>query len=124
MVPASHKTQNREIDKLSNASDQLLSDRYKLTKKIKSLNKTLSDSNNQLSVLEYEVKNKLILKEQLDNNLKISDEIKILQEKIKNRNNANSELRLERDNLNEQLKSIQDELVVLNRREDGKKLLK
>ena len=123
IVSESLKSQS-EIDKLSNESDHLLSDRYKLTKKYKSLNKTLKDSNDQMKVLEFDLKSKLILNEQLDNNQKISDEIKILQDKIKYRDNANSDLKVEIDILNEQLKNIQIELAGLKGVEDEERLLK
>jgi len=66
MLSASDKIPDNELNKFSNESDQLLSERYKLQKKIKDLDKTLQDSMMKMSVLEYEVKIKLILKEQLD----------------------------------------------------------
>ena len=107
------KSQNIEMDKLSNKTDQLISDRYKLTKKSKSLNKALQESNDQMRVLEYDLKSKLVLNKQHNNNQEISDEIKILKERIEYRNNANSDLRGEIGILDEQLKNIQVELAGL-----------
>lgn len=195
MLTASEKTPDNEFDKLSNESDQLLSERYKLQKKIKALNETLHDSMMKMSVLEYEVKIKSILKDQLEhtttsdqiqidsllndlmanhgepveernvtidvkNSLilelhdgaktvfernveiqdemkaliekfktadqgqlletlekekhdfisELSDEIKILREKIKNRVDANADVRVERDTLKTQLESVIDKI--------------
>jgi len=66
MLPATHKTQHNQPDKLPDESDLLLTERYKLQKEIKALNKTLQDSMNILRDLECVLKIKLTLKTQLD----------------------------------------------------------
>ena len=63
------------IDHLPNESDQLLSDRYILQKEIKALSKTLQDSTDILNALECDLKNKLILKVQLDTIIDSFEEI-------------------------------------------------
>jgi len=63
------------IDQLPNESDQLLSDRYILQKEIKALSKTLQDSTDILNALECDLKNKLILKAQLDTIIDSFEEI-------------------------------------------------
>jgi len=63
------------IDHLPNESDQLLSDRYILQKEIKALSKTLQDSTDILNALECDLKNKLILKAQLDTIIDSFEEI-------------------------------------------------
>ena len=63
------------IDQLPNESDQLLSDRYILQKEIKALSKTLQDSTDTLNALECDLKNKLILKVQLDTIIDSFEEI-------------------------------------------------
>jgi len=109
------------MNSLSNKSDQLLSDRYKLTKKIKALNITLQDSSNNINDLERELNNKLELKEKpgmIDNNGEVTDEIQMLRDKIKYRNIANSELSDETENLKRQLKNIQEEIFNLKIKEE------
>jgi len=196
MLPSSPEPQNKETNNYLNVFDKLLSDKYILAKEIRDLNKTLQDSDNQLSELESEMKNKLILKEQLDkyinlideiekesgnvndsqidllrdveipetdknilfqhnieeliekfnsnhelhkslkilkieksefvqvkqlminNIVTLTDEIMILQEKIVNRNNANSEVRIESDGLKVQLKNIEEEIARFKSIED------
>ena len=66
MLPATHKIQHNQPDKLPDDSDLLLTERYKLQKEIKALNKTLQDSMNILRDLECDLKIKLTLKTQLD----------------------------------------------------------
>jgi len=165
MFQATHKTQPNQPDKLPDESDLLLTERYKLQKEIKALNKMLQDSMNILRDIECELKIKLTLKIQLDacihsfeeiqtetgltasnNNLLsdwiekintettlheltktiqqekyeynrvkqtlidqqllLSNEIKILLEKTEKRNNTNSDVFVELDNLKGQLENI------------------
>ena len=63
------------MDKLPNESDKLLSDKYILAKDIRDLNKTLNDSIARMKILEEEVKNKLKLKEKLEQYTKALNEI-------------------------------------------------
>ena len=58
-----------------NESDKLLSDKYILAKDIRDLNRTLQDSIDKMSVLEDEVKNRLKLKEQLEQYIHAFDKI-------------------------------------------------
>ena len=66
MLSTTHNTQHNQPDKLPDDSDLLLTERYKLQKEIKALNKTLQDSMNILRDLECDLKIKLTLKTQLD----------------------------------------------------------
>lgn len=54
----------------------------------------------------------------IDNNHKLTDEIKILEEKIKYRDKANDDLRVVRDSLESQLKKFQEEIIDYKRREE------
>jgi hypothetical protein len=47
----------------------------------------------------------------IDNNHQLKDEIRILREAIKNRNNANSDALVERDNLKVQMRNIIEEIA-------------
>jgi hypothetical protein len=165
MISASLKIQNNGIDKRLNESDKLLSDKYILAKDIRDLNRTLQDSTVKMKVLEVEVKNRLKLKEQLEQFIQASvtdktgdfqhtinvlverlntepefqelkgtimneksdsimlkqqmidishqltDKIKILQKRIINRNIANSDVLVERDNLKAQMRNIIEEIA-------------
>jgi chromosome segregation ATPase len=160
IISASIKTQHNITDKRLNESDKLLSDKYILAKDIRDLNRSLQESTDTLSKLDDEVKNRLKLKEQLeqyihasatdktgsfqhkiyelieilntepefrelkenimneksdfvnvkqlmiDNTQQLTDKIKILREKIANRNNANSDVLVERDNMKVQMRNI------------------
>jgi len=75
------------IDQLPNESDQLLSDRYILQKEIKALSKTLQDSTDILNALECDLKNKLILKAQLDTIIDSFEEIQKLPGLVATTNN-------------------------------------
>lgn len=47
----------------------------------------------------------------IENNLQVTDKIRILREKIKNRNSANSDVQIERDNLKAQMRNIIEEIA-------------
>ena len=75
MNSASNKNQNKKIELLSDGLDKLLSDKYILAKDIRDLNKTLQESIETLIILDKEVKNKLNIKEQLEQYINQIDEI-------------------------------------------------
>jgi len=66
MKSTSNNNQNKKTELLSNELDKLLSDKYILAKEIRDLNRTLQESVETLNNLEDEVKNRLSLKEQLE----------------------------------------------------------
>jgi len=75
MIQISNKNQNNKIELLSNGLDKLLSDKYILAKDIRDLNRTLQESNDTLNILEDKIKDKLDLKEQLEQYIKKVDAI-------------------------------------------------
>jgi len=75
MIQISNKNQNNKIELLSNGLDKLLSDKYILAKDIRDLNRTLQESNDTLNILEDKIKDKLDLKEQLEQYIKKGDAI-------------------------------------------------
>ena len=164
------------MDKLPHDTDKLLSDKYILAKDIRDLNKTLLNAVTEISDLEDEVKNKVKLKDQLeqyfnvfdkslknpdfltsvnkastdlsfieelieklntepflqklqeniedekndflqvkqlliDNIHQLTDEIKIIGKRIKDRNDAISNVVIEKENLKAQMKDIIEEIV-------------
>jgi predicted nucleic acid-binding Zn-ribbon protein len=81
MSALSTKNQDYGMDKQPNESDKLLSDKYILAKEIRDLNRTLKDSVDRMKSLEEELKNKLKLKEKLEQYTIAFDEI--LKETVK-----------------------------------------
>jgi len=75
MIQTSNKNQNKKIELLSNGLDKLLSDKYILAKDIRDLNRTLQESIDTLNILEDKIKDKLNLKEQLEQYINKGDEI-------------------------------------------------
>ena len=75
MIQTSNKNQNKKIELLSNGLDKLLSDKYILAKDIRDLNRTLQESIDTLNILEDKIKDKLNLKEQLEQYINMGDEI-------------------------------------------------
>ena len=75
MIQTSNKNQNKKIELLSNGLDKLLSDKYILAKDIRDLNRTLQESIDTLNILEDKIKDKLNLKEQLEQYIKKVDAI-------------------------------------------------
>jgi len=85
--------------------------------------KTEPDFKLLLDALEKENRN--FIKERqimIDNNHNLTNEIKILEGKIKYRDKANDDLRIERDSLKSQLEKSQEEIVDYNRREEERLL--
>jgi predicted nucleic acid-binding Zn-ribbon protein len=59
-----------------------------------------------------------VKQQMIDNNHQFTDEISILREKIKNRNNANSEVQAERDNMKAKMRNIIEEIACRKSIED------
>ena len=75
MKSTSNTNQNKKTELLSNELDKLLSDKYILAKDIRDLNRTLQESVETLNNLEDEVKNRLSLKEDLEQCINQANEI-------------------------------------------------
>jgi chromosome segregation ATPase len=80
------------MDKLPNETDKLLSDKYILAKDIRDLNRTLLDAATEISVLEDEVKNKVKLKDQLDQYCNAFDESMKDPDLLTSKNKASTDL--------------------------------
>ena len=84
---------------------------YKINKLIERLN-TESDLQELKECIKNEKSDFVRIKQLLiDNNHHHTIEIRILREKIENRNNANSDVKFERDNLKEQMRNIIEEIA-------------
>ena len=110
-------------DKIKSVTDKKEDFLHKINELIEKLNPE-SDLRELNETIKYEKSESIRVKQLMnENNLQITDKIRILMEKIENRNNANSEALIERDNLKVKMRNIIVEIAVHKSIEDKEKQL-